>query len=65
MLRLPNKWVFVWYEDGKTENVANDDTLSAEEAQEFKDYWEKARNKKVVRIFLQDNRGNILKSYTY
>lgn len=47
------------------ENVASTDTLTAEEAREFKDYWEKARGKKVVRVDLQDNRGNLLKSYTY
>lgn len=65
MLSLPSRWVFVWYEGGKMENVANTDTLSAEEAREFKDYWEKARGKKVVRVDLQDSKGRLLKSYTY
>ena len=65
MLRMPNRWVYVWYEGGKMENVANTDTLTADEAKEFKDYWEKARGKRVVRVDLQDNRGNLLKSYTY
>lgn len=65
MLSMPSRWVFVWYEGGKTENVANTDTLTAAEAREFKDYWEKARGKKVIRVDLQDNRGNLIKSYTY
>jgi len=65
MLRMPSRWVYVWYEGGKMENVANTDTLTADEAKEFKDYWEKARGKRVVRVDLQDNRGNLLKSYTY
>lgn len=65
MLSLPSRWVFVWYEDGKMENVANQDTLSAEEAREFKEYWEKARGKKIGRVDLQDSKGRLLKSYTY
>jgi len=65
MLRMPSRWVYVWYEGGKMENVASTDTLTADEAREFKDYWEKARGKKVIRVDLQDNRGNLLKSYTY
>lgn len=65
MLRMPSRWVYVWYEGGKMENVASTDTLTADEAREFKNYWEKARGKKVIRVDLQDNRGNLLKSYTY
>lgn len=65
MLSLPSRWVFVWYEGGKMENVANTDTLSAAEAREFKEYWEKARGKKVVRVDLQDSKGRLLKSFTY
>lgn len=65
MLSLPRRWVFVFYEDGKMENVANTDTLSAEEAREFKEYWEKARGKKVGRVDLQDSKGHLLKSFTY
>lgn len=65
MLNLPSRWVFVYYENGKIENVANSDTLSVQEAREFKEYWEKARNMKVVRVDLQGNRGRLLKSFTY
>lgn len=65
MLSLPSRWVFVWYEGGKMENVANADTLSAEEAREFKEEWEKAKGKRVVRVDLQDSKGRLLKSYTY
>lgn len=65
MLSLPSRWVYVWYEDGKMENVANTDTLDAYEAREFKETWEKARGKKVVRVDLQSSNGNLVKSYTY
>ncbi len=65
MLSLPSRWVYVWYEDGKMENVANTDTLDANEAREFKETWEKARGKKVVRVDLQNSNGNLVKSYTY
>lgn len=47
------------------ENVANTDTLSAAEAREFKEEWEKAREKKVVRVDLVTNNGKLIKSYTY
>ena len=65
MLSLPSKWVYVFFEGGKMENVANTDTLSAEEAREFKEEWEKARGMKVVRVDLMTSKGNLVKSYTY
>lgn len=65
MLTLPSRWVFVNYEDGKKENVANTDTLSAEEARVYKDRWEKARGKNVVRVDFQDSKGNLIKSFSY
>lgn len=65
MLSLPSRWVFVYYEDGKTENVANTDTLSTDEARAYKERWEKARNKRVIRVELQDSKGNLLKSFSY
>ena len=64
-LFLPTSWVFVWYEDGCVENVANTDTLAADEAKDYKDTWEKARGKKVVRVTLETQNGNTLKSFTY
>lgn len=65
MLSLPSRWVYVWYEDGKRENVANTDTLSAEEAQEFKEEWEKARGKKVVAVDLTTSEGRLVKTFTF
>ena len=65
MLRMPNKWVFVHYEDGAVENVANTDTLSAQEALKFKERWEAARGKKVVRVTLENKNEDILRTYTY
>lgn len=64
-LFLPSRWVYVWYEDGKMENVANSDTLTLEEAECFRDMWEKARKKKVVRVTLETQNGDTLKSFTY
>ena len=64
-LFLPTRWVYVWYEDGKMENVANSDTLTLEEARSYKAEWEKARRKKVVRVTLETNDGNILRSFSY
>ena len=54
---LPERWVYVYYEDGKTENVANTDTLTRSEAERYKLYWEQARGKKVVRVDLLTNEG--------
>ena len=65
MLSLPSRWVYVWYENGKRENVANTDTLSAEEAQEFKEEWEKARGMKVVAVDLTTSEGRLVKSFTF
>ena len=47
MLSLPRFFVYVYYEDGKSENVANSDTLTYEEALQYKDYWEKGRRKRL------------------
>ncbi|MBQ7289052.1 MAG: hypothetical protein IJW78_04910 [Clostridia bacterium] len=57
MLSLPRFFVYVYYEDGKSENVANSDTLTYEEALQYKDYWEKGRRKKVIRVTLEDRGG--------
>lgn len=64
-LSLPTFWVNVWYENGKKENVANSDTLTAEEASYFKSMWEEARAEKVVRITLESSDGAIVKSFMY
>lgn len=45
ILFLPIRWVYVWYEGGKTEDVVNSDTLTAEEAQECKNTWGNASKK--------------------
>ena len=56
-LFLPSLWVYVRYEDGKRENVANTDTLSQEEADTYKTRWETARKKKVVQVTLESLAG--------
>lgn len=62
---LPEHWVYVIYEDGKTENVANTDSLSKKEAQWFKDHWAQARGKKVVEVSLETDDGVKLKTFNY
>lgn len=64
-LFLPSLWVYVRYEDGKRENVANTDTLSREEADTYKARWETARKKKVIRVTLENALGDTVKSFTY
>lgn len=64
-LCLPSRWVYVWYEDGDMENVANTDTLTPEEAERYKSRWEAVRNKKVVQVTLESQKGDTLKSFAY
>ena len=64
-LQLPDMWVYVWYEDGTRENVANTDHLNSWEAQEYHDRWEKARGKKVVRVTLESSKGYVSKQYRF
>ena len=64
-LQLPTMWVYVWYEDGTRENVANTDDLTSREAQEYHDRWEKARGKKVVRVTLESSKGYVSKQYRF
>ena len=64
-LQLPTMWVYVWYEDGTRENVANTDDLTSREAQEYRDRWEKARGKKVVRVTLESSKGYVSKQYRF
>ena len=62
---LPSLWVYVWYEDGTRENVANTDDLTAREAEEFRDRWQKARGKKVVRVTLESRSGQTYAKYKF
>ena len=64
-LQLPTMRVYVWYEDGTRENVANTDDLTSREAQEYHDRWEKARGKKVVRVTLESSKGYVSKQYRF
>lgn len=64
-LGLPSRWVYVKYKNGKSENVANSDTLSEAEAQKYKERWESARKTKVVSVTLEDGTGKVLKSYDF
>ena len=62
-LHLPNNWVYVVYENGKPENVANQDTLTEAEAKRFAETWSKARNTKVIMVNLVNSKGTVLKGY--
>lgn len=65
MLSLPSRYVYVYYEDGNSENVAMTDTLDRTEAEEYKTYWETARRKKVVTVSLEDRGRMARKSYSF
>ena len=52
---LPSGWVYVEYEDGTKENVANTDSINEKFAKSLADNWSKARKKKVVRVYLERN----------
>lgn len=56
---LPTHWVYVHYENGEEENVANTDFLNEKEAWEYKNMWDKP-NKKIVKVTLRDNDDNIV-----
>ena len=62
---LPSNWVYVGYEDGTYENVANTDELSRAEANEYRLRWEKARGKKVITVVLVTPRHSLIKRFNY
>ena len=65
-LDLPSRWVYLWFDNGLVKNVANTDSLSKAEAEEFKREWEDWKKPlKVVRITLEGNHGNIYKDYEF
>lgn len=59
LLKLPSLWVYVYFEDGTVENVANSDTLSLAEAMEYKMRWEKKG--KISQITLETSDRKIVK----
>lgn len=59
LLKLPSLWVYVYFEDGTVENVANSDTLSLAEAMEYKLRWEKKG--KISQITLETSDRKIVK----
>lgn len=63
-LDLPNNWVYITYETGKKKNVANQDTLTQKEADEYKKMWEKPNNK-IVKVELFTSDDKLIKTYTY
>ena len=65
MLFLPNNWVYVGYADGTYENVANTDTLSRAEAEEFRMRWEKARGKQIKTVVLLTPEHHVVKRFNY
>lgn len=62
---LPSYWVYVYFDGGVHENVANTDTLSKEEAQWYHDHWSRARNRNVYKVTLEDSHGNILRHFHF
>lgn len=64
-LCLPSRWVYVCYEDGTEEDVAITDNISVDEAQKYKDEWENARGKKVIRVELRSNGGHLMYGFKY
>lgn len=64
-LQLPTMWVYVWYEDGTRENVANTDDLTSREAEDFRNRLEKVRGKKVVRVTLESSKGYVSKQFRF
>lgn len=63
---LPSLWVFVWYKSGRKMNVANSDTLSEEEAKNYKEMWDFHRdNSEVVKVTLESNKGKVYKEYAF
>lgn len=62
---LPENWVYVEYNDGSRENVANTDDLTSNEAKSFKETWERNRNKKVVKVTLESNYGRVIDIFKY
>ena len=62
---LPKLMVYVWFENGTSENVAFMDTLSAKEAKRFKETLEGVRGMKVVKVTLEDRRKRIYTTYEF
>jgi hypothetical protein len=61
-LSLPHNWVYVKYEDGTFENVANTDDLTLEEATDYAKRFSK-KDRKVVSVMLMDSNRYVLKAY--
>ena len=62
---LPKLMVYVWFENGTSENVAFMDTLSAKEAKRFKETLEGVRGMKVVKVTLEDRRKRVYTTYEF
>ena len=61
---LPSHWVYVHYENGDEDNVANTDYLTEKEALEYKKMWDKPNNK-IIKVTLRDNDGKIVDWYKF
>ena len=66
---LPRLFVYAFFKDGRCYHIANVRTLTKEEAQEYKEKWDKSIKAKghgqVVRINLQDIKGKIYETYSF
>lgn len=62
-LRLPELWVYVIYADGTELSVANTDTLTKAEADEYKKQWE--HRGEVVSVELRTPSDDLVAKYWY
>lgn len=62
---LPKLMVYVWFENGTSENVAFMDTLSADRAKKFKETLERVRWMKVVKVTLEDRHKRVYRTYEF
>ena len=65
MLAMPTSNVYVYYEDGKRENVAIQDDLDKNDAYEFKVLYEKVRRKFVIMVTLETRNGDTLSRFVF
>jgi hypothetical protein len=61
---LPSLWVYIWFANGTSKNVANMDSLTPEEAESIRKMWDRP-DRKVVRMTLQTSRGKVYREYKF
>lgn len=58
---LPRYWAYVHFDNGDKLSVANTDTLTRKEAEEYKREWSHKGN--INRVTLETHNGELLASY--